>query len=281
MDTNEVEGYTVRKVIETIGSGIYEGGNVMANVKLIRRSSRIQKLLKEILPLYSIFAIVNVYLFILGLWFRWTDFVLYCLTWFIPAWCVCNVITYKWYINMWNLVYSKKEAKPTSLNLLDNLAHIIHGNLLFTVYVIQISIGDWILTNLFSSYIGVLYSVVNISWLISWNAFEFKMMHEGLDLFQRVYYFERRWLYFLGYGLPLSLVYTFVPWQLGVCVWYFGIMIMSLRAILSNPVKWEGDQDDYLTRLKIFWIPKHITCYILGKFMEMTKYKPLRKVKTN
>jgi hypothetical protein len=149
-----------------------------------------------------------------------------------------------------------------------------------------------------------MYSVVNVAWLISWNAFEFRMIHFGMDIFQRVYYFERRWMYFLGYGLPLSVVYVTIfgsVWKLGVCVWYFGMLFMSIRAILSTPVKWEISEEEKRmeeelrkivprrqnarprdppihVRLKIFWIAKYVTNWILHKFITLTNFKPLRIV---
>ena len=207
------------------------------------------------------------------------------------------------------MIYAKKKderhlntIQQSNVYGLNSVSNVIHGSILSSVFIAQISVIDWMLSRLLSSYIGVLYTLVHIAWLISWNAFEFKMIHEGMDMFQRVYYFERRWMYFLGYGLPLSVIYTFLfshTWKLGVCVWYFGMLFMSIRAILCEPDKMKFELSDeekertnplpkrpgarprdtpIETRLKIFWLSKYITNKLLEKFMEWTKYKPLRKV---
>ncbi len=307
--------------LKLVYSGIHDGFNVISNVRLIRRSSRIKNAIMEILPLYGVYAVVNFWIFLIQYtsfytnktWtyrLGWSLFTWF--GWLIPMWCVCTVVTYKWYSKLWQQVYSKKQDLSISMNNIqqsnitgiNSISNVIHGVLLSSIFIVQISVFDWVLSRLFSSFVGTYYTITNMSWLISWSAFEFRMIHEGMDIFQRVYYFERRWMYFLGYGLPLSIIYNTIfsnVWKLGVCAWYFGMLFMSIRAIRSTPVKWEISEEEkrqeaelrkilpknpnarsrdppFQIRLKIFWIAKYCTNWILHKFMTWTNFKPLRIV---
>lgn len=105
-------------------------------------------------------------------------------------------------------------------------------------------------------------------------------------------------MYFLGYGLPLSVLYTFIfsiEWKLGVCVWHFGMMFLSINSILAKPEKWKNENEmnsfqsnklskrrprkiPFEERLRVFGLAKYVTNYILYTFIEMTKYQPLRRI---
>lgn len=251
---------SISKSINLIYQGLKDGGNIISLFKLIKRSSRIQSSIKEILPLYSIFSLINLMIFFfmkstvyvtLSLIARCAVYSLFLIL-FTSLWVYSSYETYKWYLRLWNSVYSKKDEavlKTKSNSKFEEFENLVHGMLLSLMFTLQAQTLNFMISRILSSWAGIIANVFYTSLLISWNSFEYRLIYEGLDIFQRKYYFERRWLYFLGYGLPLSIVYVLIfnqSWKLGVCVWYPGLMFMTIRAIRSKPSKFERESTPIL-----------------------------------
>ena len=194
-------------------------------------------------------------------------------------WLFCTITTKVWLNKFWNETYAKKDLSVKSKGFWENISEHIYGFVLILCYVVQITLITFLLRVLFSGLIGLIaskiYNIVCISLLFSWTVFEPKLIKEGQDLFQRIYYFEKRWLYFLGYGLPLSVVYTNLPWKLGIGIWFLGLMFLSVRAILVKPQKFKHEKrksphkphkphkPHFEERLRIFWLAEKITSKML------------------
>lgn len=234
--------------------GLFDGLNVIDTFRLIRRSSRIKKFIYNALPVYLVFICVN---FGYGFWYypnilpyrTWYTRIITKLMWwglwFIPSYIVCKVLYYKQFMELWKTVYSKRknsrnsstkqDKKKRELDTWTSISELIYGVVLSSAYFIQTKIFDYIIP---ITSVRLLFSTVAFSWMISWGVFEYRFIYEGKDLYQRIRYFERRWLYFLGFGIPISMLYTFVfDWYIGMNVWYPIVMFLSFRAILSTPIK--------------------------------------------
>lgn len=138
------------KTISFVFSGVCDGIDIIGNVQLIKRSSRIKNAIKEILPLYTIFAVINVYIFTISRWYTstmyYTFFFIGWLAWVIPMWLVCTVLTYRWYSKLWDSVYAKKMDNVQSQSTIQNITNIAHGTILSSVFVIQLALFEWLLS---------------------------------------------------------------------------------------------------------------------------------------
>jgi len=232
--------------------GLIDGLDVIDTFRLIRRSSRIKAFIYNALPVYLVFMCVN---FAYSLWYFpnilpnhvWYTVILIRIgwwgLWFIPSYVVCKVLYYKQFMELWKTVYSKRNKRNQSksskkfreLDMWTSISELVYGAVLSSAYFVQTKIFDFMIP---ITSIRLLFSAIAFSWMISWGVFEYRFIYEGKDLFQRIRYFERRWLYFLGFGLPMSMLYTFVfDWYIGMNFWYPIVMLLSFRAILSNPIK--------------------------------------------
>ena len=230
--------------------GFIDSANFIGTAKMIKRSSRIKKFVYKTVPLYSVFMLIN---FAYSLWYH--PYVLSSKSlysralitglwwglWFIPSYIVCKLLYYYQFMELWDTVYSKRKSSEKNKitnkdsNMWTSISELIYGIVLSTAYFVQTVVLEAVIP---IQAVRMIFSNIAFSWMISWGVFEYKLIYEGKDLFQRIRYFERRWLYFLGFGLPISVLYTCVfDWYTGMNVWYPIVMLLSFRAILSNPVK--------------------------------------------
>ena len=243
IDENETNS-SIFDYIYPFYKGVLDGINIYSTSKLIYRSSRIKKFLYKVLPLYSIFAIVNL---IYYKWFyisilptkTWVVRVitssLWWIIWLIPAYALTKILYYKQFSELWKIVYkNQKKQKKQKTNGWKYTSELIYGTTLSLAYSMQtLFIELFIPIKILAS----IFSIISFSWAISWTVFENRFIYQGFDLSDRIHYFERRWLYFLGFGLPLAIIYRYVDWVTGISLWYFASIILSLRVILANPIK--------------------------------------------
>lgn len=271
--------------------GLLDGVNVFSTIKLILRSSRIKQFLKESLPLYLSWMFIN---FIYSFWYcnyvgssygststlnRIFIKALWWGLWFVPSYVICKVLYFKHFMELWELIYKKKRKLSAPVNPWRFVSELLYGIILICGFMLQNIIIDYMLPLKFA---GVMYSIIANSWMISWGVFEYKLVYENKDLFQRIYYFECRWLYFLGFGLPCSLLYALIfDWFVGMNAWYLIMIILSFNAILTEPVETFVVKEDKSgvnevcerrfpnrrpsdpRRLRIFYISEYLATYVI------------------
>lgn len=242
--------------IKPIANGIYDSLGLWTVGNLIYKSSRIKKFLYKIAPLYIVYSTVN-----LVWWGLYETYILehkstimyYCIScawwglWFIPMFAITKILYFKQYVELWELIYAKKNSKKSKKSKTRKssqsskrqdtwkyISELLYGIVLIVAYTVQLFVVDYFIP---IQSISTIVSVIMFSWSVSWTVFEYRFIYESKDLFQRTRYFERRWLYFLGYGLPFSIVYYLLSWQLQLIVYPYAITLLSLRAILAEPQK--------------------------------------------
>lgn len=236
--------------ISPLRIGLIDGLNLFSILRLVKRSSRIKQFLYKTIPFYIVFALVNYIYYgwykvlLYKMWYtRFFIQMMWWIIWLIPAYIFSKVLYYKQVSALWETVYKKKKKKKENSNMkhqTDNwmsVAELAYGILLSIAYTAQITAVELLIPNHYK--INTIFSIILFSWAISWSIFEYRMIYEGHNLPQRVRYFERRWLYFLGFGLPLSSIHyiLYIDWITSISVLQFTITLLSIRAILSTPIK--------------------------------------------
>lgn len=156
--------------------------------------------------------------------------------WIGPTYIACNIYSYYNSQALWESANKKNKVNNGNCNT-DNwkyISELLYGFLLSFAYYIQ-SVVIWYIVPTY--FLSVLTSVILFSWTISWSVFEYRFIHANKDLFQRIRHFERRWLYFLGFGLPLSVLYHFLSRPISLSIWFIAIAFLTLRAIVVKPLK--------------------------------------------
>ena len=116
-----------------------------------------------------------------------------------------------------------------------------------------------ILPQFLSKFVVNVISVVVISWATSFAAFESKLIVKKYDLKKRIDFIEKRWAYALGYGLPASLMYTFLPNAFSTGTWQYMQLLLTLRA--HNVPSLVSVS---LPRLRIFGIAQELAKFLIN-----------------
>jgi len=88
---------------------------------------------------------------------------------------------------------------------------------------------------------GPIISTVFNAWLHSLYCFEYTWIHKGWSFSNRIRYFEENWLYFLGFGLPVTLLDFVIESRWSRTALYQVIFPISMLIALSvKPPKWSS-----------------------------------------
>jgi hypothetical protein len=202
--------------IRTTACGSIDALNAFANIRLVWRSSRVKTFIKSSFPAFALFALVNFLYHTYRSHVSYFTTFLYYSVWFLPAYILCNIYLYYTSHSLWESVNAKTNATTnTSTNTklqqsrqrkdsekIKDIAEVCYGLILSMSYVILTS-AVWLCIP--STIIASVWQTVTCSWAISWTVFENRFISEGKDLVKRIRHFERRWMYFMGFGLPLAL----------------------------------------------------------------------------
>lgn len=131
------------------------------------------------------------------------------------------------------------------------MAEELYRLLLITSFLIQCVIISFV------PYIGSWLSIIHYSWLHALYSFEYKWSLEGWKVETRIEYFERRWAYFCGFGLPAALIGYFFPKWIGSGFFAltFPLVCSMLKYALS--FRFSASMFRFLLTLVLSWM---ITC---------------------
>lgn len=94
-------------------------------------------------------------------------------------------------------------------------------------------------------------------WLTSYYAMEYRW--SGVALEARLRQLETHWLYFLGYGAPMTALYTLFPYLVSVALFAVAFPLALINAMHAVPVRPRPAPDDSLPHeLPIFYVPSAV-----------------------
>lgn len=132
--------------------------------------------------------------------------------WVIPLFWVCKILNCIWFVEIGDVAYRKKYGRPLS-----TLLSIIKNESIFKalsrttadiLFSIKVELFFMIQAQLVSltPYAGSILSFGHMSLLYSLYAFEYTWMNFGWSVMKRLSYVERNWIYFIGFGTPLTVL---------------------------------------------------------------------------
>ncbi|KAJ1975954.1 hypothetical protein H4R35_002909 [Dimargaris xerosporica] len=171
--------------------------------------------------------------------------------WLYPVYCVSFLLNSVWYQEIADRVYTMRGGEAvrhsiTYSRMLQNLASEIYRILLFFTYIV------WASAIYMIPYIGPMW--INRNWSIE----------------KRLDYIEGRWAYFLGFGLPCTLI-TFFSSQFisaGIFAFLFPMYIIMASIARPLPKRTESAHPSRLLprRFPIFSLSKRINVFLLRQF---------------
>lgn len=139
----------------------------------------------------------------------------YQLLWLYPVYALSFIFNTVWYQNIARFAFAFRDRenliaalKKQEGNLLEqfmrSVTEQIYSVVLLGSFLMQISAISVV------PFIGQYLAAIYLSWLYSLYYFEYRWIQEGKTAEQRMVFFESRWAYFTGFGLPsvgLSLMF--------------------------------------------------------------------------
>ncbi|KXZ44216.1 hypothetical protein GPECTOR_71g577 [Gonium pectorale] len=95
---------------------------------------------------------------------------------------------------------------------LEDVAQEVYRVVLFNVFFAEVSLVGRL------PYVGGVLNVLFLSWLYAYYCYDYKWALQGVRLTERLAYFERRWAFFAGFGLPMALSTVLLSFYPGAAV---------------------------------------------------------------
>lgn len=102
-------------------------------------------------------------------------------------------------------------------------------------------------------------------WLASIYCFEYKWVHLRWASNDRLDFFERHWLYFAGFGFPVSIVSFLCPRFIDAGVFALLFPLCILTATAAEPRELRSAPRP-LRRLRLFVVVHGVSCFVLRLF---------------
>jgi len=188
--------------------------------------------------------------------------VAYHILWIYPIYCISFILNTVMYQDLADeafaissrMVSDKPRRNVTALRRIVDEIYRLILNLIFIV---------WMHVLFFIPFIGQIIYFVHVCWLASLYAFEYKWVSLKWNTAERMQYFEKHWLYFLGFGLPVSTLSIFMPRLVdtGVFAILFPFFIFTSTMAHPKPITSKSNFM-FPSRIPIF-----IVAQIVGRFV--------------
>jgi hypothetical protein len=193
---------------------------------------------------------------------NWVEWIYYAF-WIVPIYLVSFILNTFWYRDIAResmSVYPGASAQAISpgLSLPGQIADMIVRvifNFVFLVYLGVLS--QW----------KVLY-ILNLSFLISFNAFEYKLGH--LTFHQKLRFIERHWVYFLSFSIWVSILVAQFRAMIenGLLAVFFPILLMS-ASTSGRPIALNSDANHHvIVKWILSWIENFPVFFIVEKLTD-------------
>lgn len=129
--------------------------------------------------------------------------ILFGMMWVLPIFLLSKVVSSLWFQDIANAAYKFRKGRP---QMIPNISKLI-ADFLFSLLVQFLFLLQSMLVNLLPfNYFGRVLCFVHLCLLYSLYSFEYKWFNMGWELHKRLSYIECNWPYFLGFGVPLTIL---------------------------------------------------------------------------
>lgn len=129
--------------------------------------------------------------------------ILFGMTWLMPIFLLSKCVSSLWFADIANSAYFVRKGKP---QLIPNISKLI-ADFLFNLVVQVLFLIQSMLVNLLPiPYIGEFLCYIHLCFIYSLYCFEYKWFNMGWELHRRLSYIENNWPYFIGFGIPLTVL---------------------------------------------------------------------------
>ncbi|XP_036328493.1 etoposide-induced protein 2.4 homolog [Rhagoletis pomonella] len=129
--------------------------------------------------------------------------IIFGMMWVLPIFLLSKIVSSLWFADIANAAYRVRKGQP---QLIPNISKLI-ADFLFNLLVQALFLVQSMLVNLLPvPYLGEALCFLHLCLLYSLYSFEYKWFNMGWELHRRLSYIENNWPYFLGFGIPLTVL---------------------------------------------------------------------------
>lgn len=177
-----------------------------------------------------------------------------------PIYCISFVLSALYYQDIADAAFElSKKKQQTSGTPLNRLIDEAFRMLLNLIFIIEMNLLFYI------PYVGPVIYFIHSCWLASIYCFEYRWMYQRWGSAARLDYFERHWLYFVGFGFPLSLVTYLCPRFVDYGVFALLFPIFILMSATAEPHELRK-APHCLRRLPVFVVVQWVSYFLLRLF---------------
>lgn len=185
--------------------------------------------------------------------------VFYKALWIYPIYCISFVLNTVMYQEIADKALALRHRKtPQATPAFDRIINETFRVLLNLVYIIEMDLLYYV------PFVGPFLYFVHTCWLASLYCFEYSWSHMRWSSNRRLYFFERHWLYFAGFGFPVTFTSFLCPRFIdsGVFALFFPICILTATVAEPRPLR----STPSAVRLPIFAAVQGVSCLVLRGF---------------
>lgn len=136
-------------------------------------------------------------------WLQSTLSFLFKTVWLLPIFLLSRIVSSLWFQDIANAAYKFRKGRP---QLIPSISKLI-ADTLFSLLVQALFLVQSMLVSLIPiTYLGHTLYFIHLCLLYSLYSFEYKWFNMGWELHKRLSYIESNWPYFLGFGMPLTIL---------------------------------------------------------------------------
>ncbi|KAF4707719.1 Etoposide induced 2.4 mRNA [Perkinsus olseni] len=199
---------------------------------------------------------------------KWTEalYFLHLFTWIVPVYSLSYLLNIAWHQDIANetfAIFSPSDPRVKT-TLTSRIVDALMRNLVNIIFALQ----TWLLS--FVPYIGTFLNLVSMCLLISTYSFEYRWVYLGWESHVRLRFIERHWAYFIGFGLPSTVLCSVFPRFIdnGIFSMLFPICIMTAVAARPRGMTTLG-------KIPIFVLVEGVTGFLI-RTMDEKKLKRFR-----
>ncbi|XP_065355379.1 etoposide-induced protein 2.4 homolog [Calliphora vicina] len=129
--------------------------------------------------------------------------IIFGMMWVLPIFLLSKIVSSLWFADIANEAYKVRKGKPS---LIPSISKLV-ADFLFNLVVQALFLVQSMLVNLLPfPYVGEILCFIHLCLLYSLYSFEYKWFNMGWELHRRLSYIEINWPYFMGFGVPLTVL---------------------------------------------------------------------------
>jgi etoposide-induced 2.4 mRNA len=197
---------------------------------------------------------------------------IYEVLWIYPMYIISFILNTLWYSDIAEQAYLVRGGKtPQRAFTLDRWVNAMAEEVYRLIMTLLFLVQRFVVAQI--PYVGTFLGTVHWCWIYSLYSFEYKWVLEGWNLKQRLKYFERRWAYFIGFGLPPSILTLMFPQFVSDGFVAFLFPLFIVLAVVARPVahvipivdKETGKKSVRYGRFAVFYYVKKLLDWLLRR----------------